>query len=164
MPITTREARRLSTAAEWTLIESSLPGVISTLSPARLKVKIARARKLRDKYSALVQRQHDKAQAIRTGMPNEALNARTKRKVALFTEVLARYEARLATPAPRTTKAAAKTPRRRPTSSVAPSTKMKASPTPVVSKGELVRRSGQVRTQAHVASRGRRRQGKRDSR
>jgi hypothetical protein len=45
-----------------------------------------------------------------------------------------------------------------------PPAKVKASRAPLVPKGAIAKRSGQQRIQAHVASRGRRQQGRRDSR
>ncbi|MDP1569496.1 MAG: hypothetical protein Q8L86_05785 [Vicinamibacterales bacterium] len=212
MSITTREARQLTTVAEWPVVQSSLPAAIREFSPARLKAKAARARKLWTKYADLVRSQSRAAKGKRPAVPHE-LNARTKRKAELFAEVFARYEARLsalaakaATPAktarPRTTSGtkkavkAAKTSKTSKTSKAAkavkaaeaaeartaaevaanaeaaqqgmasmlPPSKVKASRGPVVAKGDLVRRSGQVRMQAHVSSRGRRSQGRRDSR
>jgi hypothetical protein len=50
-------ARRLSATTEWSLIASSLPPALETLSAARLKSKIVRARKLRQKYQDLYRRQ-----------------------------------------------------------------------------------------------------------
>ena len=51
MPITSREARKLSTTREWPLIEASLPAALRQLTPARLRAKVARARTLRDSAS-----------------------------------------------------------------------------------------------------------------
>lgn len=177
MPITTREARQLSTTAEWTLVESSLPAFIKALSPARLKAKIARARKLRDKYVGLAKRQHRKAQPARRGTPGEALNARTARKMELFAQVLARFEERLArlASAERKAPAAGKRPAApkkasatraatRATTVPSPPAKVKASRAPLVPKSAVATRSGQHRVHAHLSSRGRRRQGRRDSR
>jgi hypothetical protein len=224
MPISSREARQLSTAGEWTLVESSLPAILSTLSPARLKAKIERARKLRNKYADLAKRQHRTARPKRSGQPKEALNARTKRKAELFAQVLSRYEARLALLAAKGVKApegargraararkkqasrgtkgtkgtkgtgstkgeprapgkrrlaaeAAKATKatraareanakaaQRGATSVVPHSKVKESRAPLVPKSALSNRSGQHRMHAHVSSRGRRRQGRRDNR
>ena len=248
MPITTREARQLATVAEWPLVVSSLPAKIGALSPARLKARIERARKLRDKYADLVKRQHRRTQSKRSGQPNEKLNARTKRKAELFSEVLARYQAaakgvkvsksakaskvskgtsakarKSATPGSgkaakgkaakgakrRAAKAQASTGRTARTSaagakpakasraanvsreaveaseaaarqaaevaanaaaaqeaaaSVAPPEKVKKTRAPFVPKSNVHIRTGQHRIHAHVSSRGRRRQGRRDSR
>lgn len=251
MAITTREARQLSTASEWTLVESSLPSRVRELSPARLRSRIERARKLRDKYVDLARRQHRRTRSKRSGQPNERLNARTKRKAVLFSEVLVRYQAaaratkagtvakgaragararrsptggggkvakgkgaRIAkrraakahargartaakgaekrqsgARAARTTRAAsvrtaAAEPDERITiqaldlaavaanaaaaqeaaTSVAPPEKVKKTRAPFVPKSDVHMRTGQHRIHAHVSSRGRRRQGRRDSR
>lgn len=95
MAITTREARQLTTVAEWPVVQSSLPGTIREHTPARLESKAARARKLWTKYADLVKRQQRASKLKRSGAPSEALNARTRRKTELFAEVFARYEARL---------------------------------------------------------------------
>lgn len=212
----------MSTASEWTLVESSLPRRIRELSPVRLRSKIERARKLRDKYVDLARHQHRRTRLTRSGQPNEKLNARTKRKAVLFSEVLVRYQAAAkATKAGTVAKGAragAKA-RRSPTggggrvakgkgaksarttraagvstaaaeareriarqaadlsavaanaaaaqeaaTSVAPPEKVKETRAPFVPKSSIHARSGQHRIHAHVSSRGRRRQGRRDSR
>jgi hypothetical protein len=190
MPITLREARQLTTASEWPLVESSFPAGIRTLTPARLKAKIVRARRLRDKYAGLAKKQHRRSRPVRRGTPGEALNARTKRKAALFSEVLARFEAagrekgqgardarsaqgagaakgaRGATKAKargRDAGAGASAAVRAGALMAAPS-KAKRSRAPLVPKSFVATRSGQHRIHAHVSSRGRRRQGRRDSR
>jgi hypothetical protein len=253
MSITTREARQLTTVAEWPLVEASLPNKIRDLSPVRLKAKVERARTMRTKYTDLAKRQHRKAQSKRSGTPNEKINARTKRKAELFAEVLARYEERLsavegrdsksasasasswrerasartgdrgkattgksaksakrraakaqardegarkkpaakksaksgrtaknapaAREAARGSKAAAKASPKsardaeaaaadaaRSATSVAPPVKVKKSRAPIVPKSSVHTRTGQHRIHAHVSSRGRRSQGRRDSR
>ena len=162
MPIATREARQLAGASEWSLIESSLTDRVRELPPARLKSKIARARTLRNKYRDLAKRQHRKAQPRRSGRPDEALNARTKRKVQLFEEVLARLEKerdRRGAKKPSRPKKPAR-PRSAPRT-VTRVRKQAASPAP---KSAASRRSGQHRIHAHVSSAGRRRQSHRDRR
>ncbi len=183
MPITTREARQLSTVTEWALVEASLPDRIRELSPARLKAKIGRARTLRDKYRDIAKRQHRKAQPRRTGRPNEAFSTRTARKVELFERVLARFEQQLdrenATSAKSASAAAAtrerarvrkggktggrkKSARASSGSPVPP--KVKRSKNPAVPKSARAGRGGQQRIHAHVSSAGRRSQGRRDGR
>jgi hypothetical protein len=195
MSIPTREARQLTTVAEWPLVVSSLPAKIRQLSPERLKAKIARARTLRTKYADLVKRQHRTAQSKRSGQPNEKLNARTKRKAELFAEVLARYESaansaksKKSAKSAKSTKSANRTSakgRAKQTGSgkvaeaaaasaaqaarvaattVSPPQKVKETRAPLVPKGDVHKRSGEIRIQAHVSSQGRRRQGRRDSR
>lgn len=180
MPITMREARTLTTAAELSLLESSQPAALKALSPARLEAKVARARGLRDKYADVVKQQRGKGKPARTGAPDESLAARTRRKVELFAELLARFEARLAKLVARV-----QAPARRPTAPAAgrsrpdatppvtetphavdalPPAKVKASRAPLVPKADIAKRAGQQRIQAHVSSRGRQRQARRDSR
>jgi hypothetical protein len=182
MPITTREARQLSTAGEWTLVQASQADRIRALGPARLKGKIARARTLRDKYRDLGKRQHRKAQPARSGGPYEALNVRTRRKAELFEQVLGRFEAELERQAAQAAKTAEsgasagtrkktragsgtkKKARRGASASKPPRAKVKRTRGPKVPKSAVGTRSGQRRIHAHVASAGRRRQVRRDSR
>lgn len=174
MPISTREARQLSTAAEWTLIASSLPGDIRALPPARLKNKVLRARTMRNKYRDLAKRQFRETRAARTGRPNESRNARTERKAVLFAEVLARFvgevgrRAEKAKAEARAKTAKARVPRKKVTPKV-PSTKVPSSHTRLGRTAStparpVATRSGEHRIHAHISSAGRRAQGRRDSR
>jgi hypothetical protein len=179
MPITTREARQLSTAGEWTLVQASQADRIRELGPARLKGKITRARTLRDKYRDLGKRQHRKAQPARSGGPYEALNVRTRRKAELFDQVLGRFQAELERQAtkPRAAGSSAgtrtkgragggtkKKARRGATAAKPARARVKKTRGPKVPKSAVGTRSGQRRIHAHVASAGRRRQVRRDSR
>lgn len=180
MPITARDARRLSTAGEWTLIEHSQPGRIKALSAARLRMKIARARKLRDKYVDLVKRQHRAARATRRGGPGESRNVRTQRKAELFAQVLARFEARLNGLMAAVAKAGTRSSRqgdtrqaRKKVTRQTPAAPKAAVRTPMPGKAAraskapkraVATRSAQHRIHAHVSSLGRRRQGRRDNR
>lgn len=90
-------ARRLCNASELTLFESSVGAELASLSEARLKAKIVRARNLRDKQQDLLRRQKLATRA-RTGTKVGAsgvANQRTEQKLKLFSEALARFEARL---------------------------------------------------------------------
>src|SRR5262245_11077128 len=89
------EARRLSAKNEWSLISSSLPPALKTLSTARLKSKIVRARKLRQKYQDLYQQQKRYSQSRMTGSPYEKLNVRTFRKKQMFEEAMVRLRLQL---------------------------------------------------------------------
>ena len=89
------EARRLSAKNEWTLISSSLPPALVALSVARLKSKIVRARKLRQKYEDLYRRQKLSARSRMTGAPYEKLNLRTARKRKMFEEAMVRLQHQL---------------------------------------------------------------------
>lgn len=89
-------ARALCTAAEYELFAASLADQIKSLTPARLKSKLERSRKLRDKYRDLLKRQR-LANRARTGTKKGARpdsNARTVDKAKLFGEVLERLSAR----------------------------------------------------------------------
>ncbi len=87
-------ARALCTAAEYELFEASLADRISELTTARLKSKLERARKLRDKYRDLHKRQR-LASRQRTGTKKGdragASNERTEKKATLFAETLKRF-------------------------------------------------------------------------
>ena len=89
------EARRLSAENEWSLISSSLPPALEALSVARLKSKIVRARKLRQKYEDLYRRQKLSARSRMTGAPDEKLNVRTARKRQMFEEAIIRLQHQL---------------------------------------------------------------------
>ena len=91
-------ARRLCNASELTLFESSVGAELASLSEAQLKARIVRARNLRDKQQDLLRRQKLATRA-RTGTKVGAsgvANQRTEQKLKLFSEALARFEARLA--------------------------------------------------------------------
>lgn len=87
-------ARKLATEAEWTLLQSSYGTALTSLSPARLKQKIVRARALRDKYRALAQQQRGEARGKRKSKRTRAAqgNANTKTKAAMFAEALGRFQ------------------------------------------------------------------------
>lgn len=87
-------ARKLATEAEWTLLQSSYGTALASLSPARLKQKIVRARALRDKYRALAQLQRGEARGKRKSKRTRAAqgNANTKTKAAMFAEALGRFQ------------------------------------------------------------------------
>lgn len=91
-------ARRLCNASELSLFESSVGAELASLSEAQLKARIVRARNLRDKQQDLLRRQKLATRA-RTGTKVGAsgvANQRTEQKLKLFSEALARFEARLA--------------------------------------------------------------------
>jgi hypothetical protein len=90
-----REAKQLSSANEWSLISSSLPPTLETLSLVRLKAKITRARKLRGKYQDLFRRQKLSSRSIMSGAPDERLNVRTRRKKQMFDEAVGRLQLQL---------------------------------------------------------------------
>jgi hypothetical protein len=80
-------AKKACTAVEFTLIDLSKPANLANLRPAVLKTKIAQARKYADKWRDLVRKQ----QAAKDGKAERSLE-----KQEWFTEVLTRYETKLA--------------------------------------------------------------------
>jgi len=146
MAVNRRQARALSTRSELELVSASYPDAIGKLSPRALRSNITRARNLRDKQRDLLQRQKLATRA-RTGTKLGG-NARTAQKAELFDETLSRFTRRLQSlnkgPEPRPRGAGKK-------------------------RGQAALRQ-KTRTprmkamQAHVSSRGRRNQARRDSR
>lgn len=155
-----RLARELGTRSEHQLISASYADAIGRLSKRDLKSKIARARRLRDKQRDLYRRQRLASQA-RTGTKHGAA-ARTRQKAQLFDEALSRFTRRLqSVEAPELKKAkkpAGKGPKPKSRRAGAPGRRAQA---------DLLQKARSPRMkaiQAHVGSRGRRRQARRDSR
>jgi membrane protein involved in colicin uptake len=94
MAISMQKARTLCTQSELGLIKWSSPTQVKTLSPAQLRQKIDRARKLRDKFKDLSRKQAGEARGKRkpTGTRAAKGNERTVEKRELFEEVIARFE------------------------------------------------------------------------
>src|SRR5262245_35885735 len=88
------EARRLSSSKEWSLISSSLPPALGKLSATRLKSKIVRAGKLRQKYRDLYRREAILSKSRVTG-PHTRPNVGTRRKEQMFVEAIARLKLQL---------------------------------------------------------------------
>ena len=88
------EARRLSSGKEWSLISSSLPPALEKLSIARLKSKIVRAGKLRQKYRDLYRREAVLSKS-RVAGPHTKPNVGTRRKEQMFDEAVARLKLQL---------------------------------------------------------------------
>ena len=88
------EARRLSSSKEWSLISSSLPPALGQLSIPRLKSKIVRAGKLRQKYRDLYRREAVLSKSRVTG-PHTRPNVGTRRKEQMFDEAIARLKLQL---------------------------------------------------------------------
>ena len=98
MAFNRNHARPLCTDAEYALFTASLADQVGELTPAQLRGKIQRARKLRDKYRDLEKRQR-LANRARTGTKKgdrKQTNVRTADKAKLFDEALGRFEARAA--------------------------------------------------------------------
>src|SRR5215468_10591007 len=89
------EARLLSSSREWDLISSSLVPALQAHSAARLKAKISRAIRLRNKYQDLYRRQTLASKPRMTGTAYERLNVRTLRKKQMFGEALTRLRQQL---------------------------------------------------------------------
>src|SRR5262245_32621104 len=171
------EARRLSSSRELSLISSSLPPALQAHSAARLKSKISRARKLREKYQDLYRRQKLESKSRMTGTPYERLNVRTLRKRQMFGEAITRLRQQLAkvsSPAQTSardsdrkltaTAATRAYPRRGlPKDRLKQNLKRRAS-SPELPKTLKLTAAGYKRRQTHAAASTRRRQAKRDSR
>src|SRR5215470_5607877 len=89
------EARRLASNKEWSLISSSLSPALKTMSVARLKSKIARAGKFRQKYRDLYRRQELMSKTRITRRPYKLTNLRTLRKRQMFDEAIGRLKLQL---------------------------------------------------------------------
>ena len=96
MKVNLRSARALCTAKEFDLVLASGGEGLGSLSEARLKQKIVRARTLRDKYRDLLRRQRLAARRPAAKPARDDANARTEAKVALFEQTLALFVDRLA--------------------------------------------------------------------
>ena len=171
------EARRLSSSKEWGLISSSLSPALKTLSVARLKSKIVRAGKFRQKYRDLYRRQELLLKSRMTRRPYKTTNLRTRRKRQMFDEAIGRLKLQLGktsapvkpTPLPRR-KSAKKGLR----SLHAKSAQQRAArrkqslkgrmASPAVQKAARRQAAGYTRRHSHVAASTRRKQSKRDSR
>jgi hypothetical protein len=77
------------------LVSSSLPPALKTQSAARLKAKITRARKLRNKYQDLYRRQKLRSKSSLSRKPDEKLSVRTLRKKQMFSEAITRLRRQL---------------------------------------------------------------------
>lgn len=167
-----RQVRELTTRSEHELVSASYDDSIGQLSSRALKSNIARTRRLRDKQRDLYQRQRLASRA-RTGTKQGSRppsNARTGQKAQIFDETLSRFTQRLE---------ALKAAERRPKKSAArkkgppkPASRGSKGPKPPGARktsGQAAlrqkRRSPRMKAmQAHVSSRGRRKQARRDSR
>ncbi len=89
--------RVLFTVTECNLIQSSFPFMLKTLSRARVKSQIVRARRYWDKYRGLTRKQHRtmKKESRKAGVQPNA-NVRTERKAKILAATLNRFEKHLA--------------------------------------------------------------------
>ena len=140
------EARRLSSGNEWSLISSSLPPALGKLPIARLKSKIVRAGKLRQKYRDLYRREAILSKSRVTG-PHTRPNVGNRRKEQMFDEAIARLKLQLHK---------ASVPSRR-------LTQTKTRATSAALSGAARKTTAHKRHYGHAAASTRRRQAKRDS-
>jgi len=94
MTISRTEAKDICTKPEFELVEASFSPEVKAFSPARLRSKIARARKLQDKYRDLSRKQNRETKE--TDPSRGSANTRTEQKATLFDETRERFEAQLA--------------------------------------------------------------------
>jgi hypothetical protein len=188
MPVAKSTARKLTTKAEWALLESSYSDALKALTPSQLKQRVVRARKLQDKYRDLARQQRGEARGKRPARRTRAAqgNANTREKQELFTEARLRFEAQLARleaaaareaerEARQEARDAAKAARKRPSSAArkrrssrsagkASAAKSSTAASRGARKASVFSRQATKAKRAHAGARGRRRQGKRDSR
>jgi hypothetical protein len=96
MPVTRAQAKEICTKPELELVESSFRPAVNEFTPARLRSKIERARKLQDKFRQLAETQNRETKETRPGQQRGGANQRTERKARLFAETRERFEKRLA--------------------------------------------------------------------
>ncbi len=91
------EAKAICTAAEYALIREAAPPQIGAHSPSKLRGFVSRARRLRDKYRDLANRQRREARgkSAPRGANPAGRNENTLKKVKLFEQTLARFETKL---------------------------------------------------------------------
>lgn len=180
MPVAKSTARKLTTKAEWALLESSFGDALKELTASQLKQRVVRARKLQDKNRDLARQQRGEARGKRKARRTRASqgNANTRAKQELFTEARLRFEAQLARleaaaareaerDARRAARNAAKAARKRPSSRSAGKASAAKSSTAAsrsARKASVFSRQATKAKRAHAGARGRRRQGKRDAR
>lgn len=94
MPIQRTTAKRLVSDSEFKLINESFPPLIGSLSDKALVQRMDRARKARDRYHTMVERQRTKAQTSRRSTTPRVNMKDVMSKEKLFDETLARFERR----------------------------------------------------------------------
>jgi hypothetical protein len=98
MALTSTTARQLCTKTELALFTESLARNVKSLDEKALRSRVARSRRLRDKYRQLAHRQDREAhgkQEARRRQPSKG-SAATRKKEQMFAESLARFEKQLA--------------------------------------------------------------------
>jgi hypothetical protein len=96
MPVNARQAKLICTKAEYELFDASRRGNVEAFTPARLKQKIQRARRLRDKWRDESKRQRREKRGKAAPRSTRAAQSRdnTVKKAELFSEVLERFQKR----------------------------------------------------------------------
>ncbi|TVQ76283.1 MAG: hypothetical protein EA380_09020 [Phycisphaeraceae bacterium] len=94
MAISLRQARPYLSSSEAELVHWSTSKRVEALTPARLRQKLDRARKLRDKYRGLGDRQRREARGKQSprGQRGAEGNSATRMKQELFSETAERFE------------------------------------------------------------------------
>jgi hypothetical protein len=153
MNYSARQVRELTSKSEWELVSASHQGAIGQLSEKALRSNIERTRRLRDKNRDLYRRQQIASRKRSGANPasHAPSNARTGQKAQIFDETLARFTKRL--DAMKSSKGPKNPPAR-------PAAK-KSGQAALRQKARSPRMKA---IQAHVGSRGRRKQARRDSR
>jgi hypothetical protein len=95
MKLSRSKVKSLCNENELDLVDLSGPKNILTLSGAKLRLKVTRARKLRDKWQGQAQSQLRAKQQTKGGR-SPSTDANSDAKAELFAEVLRRFEAQLA--------------------------------------------------------------------
>ena len=95
MTISLAQAKSICTASELALVSVSKQNKLGKLSAAQLRMKVSRARKLRDKWRDQAEKQRRETQAAQRARQASA-NARSAEKANLFGEVLGQFEVQLA--------------------------------------------------------------------
>lgn len=95
MAYTVKEAKPLCTKPEFELVTMAHKSDLAALGPARLRQKITRVRKLRDKFRDESARQRREARGKAAPRATRAAqgNERTVKKAEIFADVLERFEA-----------------------------------------------------------------------
>jgi hypothetical protein len=96
MAFTVVQAKSLCTNGELSLVRASTRNEIGKFSISRIRQKLDRARKLRDKWRGQAEKQRRDTQIAQRARQTDA-NARSAEKAELFGETLGRFEAQLAT-------------------------------------------------------------------
>jgi len=153
-------ARKLATKAEWSVLESSFGAALTDLTAARLAQRITRAKTMRDKHPRSSERRAMFVQALERFAAQRAKLERTsdaKRKRSPKKRSVMLAEPPVSVAAPENPWAAFD-----PATSIAQNMHSEASRG--ARKDQKLRHQSAIAHQAHVGSRGRRNQAKRDTR